>query len=105
MTALAQQLDVADQKHDVPNTAIEQWLAGAWANVLGIPKEQIGRQDHFFDLGGTSLSALKLVIALDRAVSFKELTSHPSLAAQATLLDARGFRAARATVPMGICAT
>ena len=58
-----------------------------------------------FDLGGTSLSALKLVIALDRAVSFKELTSHPSLAAQATLLDARGFRAARATVPMGICAT
>ena len=105
LTAFAQELDVVEQNHDEPSSATEQWLAAAWAEVLGIPKEQIGRRDHFFDLGGTSLSALKLVIALDRALSFKDLTTHPSLAEQATLLDARGVQAARATVPIGSCAT
>jgi aryl carrier-like protein len=89
LTALAAELDGAEQKHEAPATATEQWLAAAWADVLGIPKEQIGRHDQFFDLGGTSLSALKLVIALDRAVSFKELAAHPMLADQAALVDGR----------------
>ena len=39
---------------------------GRWAKVLGIPQEQIGRRDHFFDRGGTSLSAVKLAITLER---------------------------------------
>jgi amino acid adenylation domain-containing protein len=94
LTALAGELDVAEQDHDRPSTATEHWLADAWAEVLGIPKDQIGRRDHFFDLGGTSLSALKLAITLDRAVSFKELTGHPILADLATLIDGR-----RGTVP------
>ena len=89
LTALAGELDVAGQDHDGPSTATEQWLAAAWAEVLGIPKDQIGRRDHFFDLGGTSLSALKLAIALDRAVSFRDLAGHPILAEQATLIDRR----------------
>ena len=55
--------------------------------MLGIPKEQIGRRDHFFDLGGTSLSALQLLIALDRAMSFQELAAHPILADQAMLIE------------------
>jgi amino acid adenylation domain-containing protein len=105
LTALAGELDGAEQNHDAPATATEQWLAGAWAEVLGIPKEQIGRRDRFFDLGGTSLSALRLVIALDRAVSFKDVTAHPTLADQATLLDRKGVRVAPVAVPSGTCAT
>jgi len=54
-----------------------------------IPEDQIGSRDHFFELGGTSLSALRLAIALDRAVSFKDLIDHPTLADLATLLDNR----------------
>ena len=104
LVALARELEALPQDHESPSTDTEQWLAAAWADVLGVPKGQIGRQDRFFDLGGTSLTALKLVIALDRAVSFKDLTTHPSLAEQATLLDARGVRPARA-VPIGSCAT
>ena len=80
---------------------------GAWAEVLGIPEEQIGRRDHFFDLGGTSLSGLKLAIALNRAVSFKDLAAHPILADQAALIDERikrGVLAAPASVPGGRCA-
>jgi hypothetical protein len=107
LTALAGELDPAEQNREPPGTATEDWLAAAWADAIGVSKELIGRRDHFFDLGGTSLSALKLVIALDRAVSFKELTAHPILADQAALIDARverGVRAAPLPVPGGRCA-
>jgi len=102
LTALAGELDVAEHDPDRPTTATEHKLAAAWAEVLGIPKEQIGRRDHFFDLGGTSLSALKLAIALDRAVSFKDLTDHPILADLAALIDdtfANRLRAAPELLP------
>src|SRR6266702_1731875 len=89
LRALAGERDVAEQDHDRPSTATEHWLAAAWAEVLGIPKDQIGRRDHFFDLGGTSLSALKLAITLDRAVSFRDVIGHPILADQAELIDCR----------------
>ena len=90
LTALATELESAAHNGERPSTATEQWLAAAWADVLGISKAQVGRHDDFFDLGGTSLSALKLVIATGRAVTFKDLTKHPSLADLAALLDQRG---------------
>src|SRR5207249_5888189 len=55
LLALAGELDVAEQRHEEPATATERRLAAAWAKVLGIPENQIGRRDHFFELGGTSL--------------------------------------------------
>jgi hypothetical protein len=90
LTALAAELtssDVAEQRYHAPSTPTEQRLAVAWAKVLGIPQDQIGRWDHFFDRGGTSLSAVKLAITLDRAVSLKDLTRHPVLADLAGLVD------------------
>jgi amino acid adenylation domain-containing protein len=70
-----------------PGTATEQRLAAAWAKVLGIPADQVSRHDNFFDLGGTSLSAVKLAINLDRTVSLRELTRCPVLADLARLID------------------
>src|SRR6266566_5084939 len=87
LAALAGELDAAGQGHDGPSTATEHRLAAAWAEVLGVAKDQIGRRDRFFDLGGTSLSALKLAITLERAVSFKDLIDHPILADLAMLVD------------------
>src|SRR6266446_4061595 len=89
LMALAAELDVAEQHRDEPSTETEHWLAVAWGEVLGIPADQIGRRDNFFDLGGTSLSGLRLAIALDRAVSFKDLTGHPIVADLAALVDSR----------------
>ncbi len=89
LTALAAELAVAEQERDEPNTETEHRLAAAWAEVLAIPADQIGRRDNFFDLGGTSLSGLRLAIALDRAVSFKDLAGHPILADLAALIDSR----------------
>jgi amino acid adenylation domain-containing protein len=92
LTALAGELDVAEEGHHAPSTPTEKRLAAAWAKVLGIPQHQIGRWDHFFDRGGTSLSAVRLAITLDRTVSLGDLTRHPILADLAGLVDGRSER-------------
>jgi len=91
LTALARELDVVEEEdaRDAPRTPTEQRLVAAWAQVLGIPQEGIGRQDNFFDRGGTSLSAVRLAIILKRAVSIKDVTNYPILADLARLVDAR----------------
>ena len=89
LTALAGELDVVEDDYQAPSTPTEQRLAAAWAKVLGVPQDQIARRDHFFDRGGTSLSAVKLAINLDRAVSLKDLIRHPVLADLAGLVDGR----------------
>jgi amino acid adenylation domain-containing protein len=93
LTALARELEVAEEEnYNAPRTATEQRLAAAWAEVLGVSKESIGRQDNFFDRGGTSLSAVRLAIVLNRAVSLKDVISHPTLADLAGLVDSRSER-------------
>ena len=91
LTALAGELSetAAGLDHDAPGTPAERRLAAAWATVLGIPQDQISRRDNFFDRGGSSLSAVKLAITLDRAVSLKDLTRHPVLADMAALIDGK----------------
>lgn len=92
LRTLAGELDVIQDDFRAPHTPTELRLAAAWAKVLGIPQHRIGRQDHFFDRGGTSLSAVKLAITLDRAVSLKDVTLHPVLADLAGLVDGRSQR-------------
>jgi amino acid adenylation domain-containing protein len=89
LTGLAAELDLVEEDYHAPSTRTERWLADAWARVLGIQVDQIGRGDHFFDRGGTSLSAVKLAITLDRVVSLKDVTKHPILADLAALVDGR----------------
>jgi amino acid adenylation domain-containing protein len=95
LTALAGELDVVEDDYHAPRTPTEHRLAAAWAEVLSIPQEGIGRRNHFFDLGGTSLSAVRLAIILDRAVSLKDVTRHPILADLARLVDGRSERHCR----------
>ena len=92
LTALAAEPGAGEDGYHPPGTPTEQRLAAAWAKVLGIPRDQIGRRDHFFDRGGTSLSAVKLAITLDRAVSLTDLTRHPVLADLAGLVDDKSGR-------------
>lgn len=77
----------AEEARDTPRTPAELRLAGLWAQVLDIPQDTIRRQDHFFDRGGTSLAAVRLAIALDRAVDVKDIARHPVLADLARVLD------------------
>ena len=87
LAALAAELAVVVENHHAPCTPTEERLAAAWSTVLGVPQDQIGRLDHFFDRGGTSLSAVKLALALDRAVSLKDVTRNPVLADLAGVFD------------------
>ena len=100
LTTLAGQLDVVEDDYDAPATPTERRLAAAWAKVLGVPQDQVGRNDHFFDRGGTSLSAVKLAVNLDRAFSLKDLTGHPVLADLAALVDGRSERHAELLQPL-----
>jgi amino acid adenylation domain-containing protein len=85
LTALAEELE--SDGSGAPDSPAERRLAAAWAEVLGIDADRIGRLDHFFDRGGTSLSAVKLAIALNRAITLKDVTRHPVLADLAGLLS------------------
>src|ERR1700754_2876031 len=77
LTTLAVELAVTDADCQPPSIPTERRVAAAWAKVLGVREHQIGRRDHFFDSGGTSLSAVELALALNRAVSLKDVTRHP----------------------------
>ncbi|MER5486234.1 amino acid adenylation domain-containing protein [Streptomyces sp. NPDC002812] len=87
LTELAAHLHTVEDEVQEPNTPAEQRLAAAWASVLGIPQGRIGRCDNFFDRGGTSLSAVRLAITLDRAVSPADVIRHPVLTDLARFLD------------------
>ncbi|KAH6963257.1 hypothetical protein DER45DRAFT_552701 [Fusarium avenaceum] len=57
-----------------PNTKTEETLQGIWARVLNISSDGIGLDDSFFQLGGDSITAMKVVnearkLGIDLAVS------------------------------------
>ncbi|KFF99115.1 hypothetical protein IQ62_20745 [Streptomyces scabiei] len=56
-----------------PATAAERLIAAAWAKVLGIPAETIGRADDFYDLGGTSLAVVAVAAELHGHLRPKDL--------------------------------
>ncbi len=64
-----------------PADAVEEVLAGIYAQVLGL--ERVGVDDSFFELGGDSLSAMRLVAAIntsvDAGVSVRALFEAPTV--------------------------
>ena len=65
----------------VPATRAERAVADAFADVLGV--DSVGVTDDFFDVGGNSLSAMRLVArvseALDVEVTIRDLFDAPSV--------------------------
>ncbi|WP_172826157.1 non-ribosomal peptide synthase/polyketide synthase [Mycobacterium colombiense] len=49
-----------------PSTPTEEILAGIYAQVLGV--ERVGVDDSFFDLGGDSLSAMRVIAAINTSL-------------------------------------
>jgi amino acid adenylation domain-containing protein len=91
----------ADSGFLPPRTPLEELVAGAWREVLGI--ERIGIEDDFFGLGGHSLLATRLVSRLrDRLrlpLSAQLVFQAPTVALMAAALAERAARPDRPEEP------
>ena len=69
-------------RYRAPASAVEEILAGIYAQILRV--ERVGVDDSFFDLGGDSLSAMRLVAAvnagLDAGLSVRAVFEAPTVA-------------------------
>ncbi|MCC5650789.1 amino acid adenylation domain-containing protein [Nostoc sp. XA013] len=64
LKALNSQSRSIDKAFTAPRTATESTLAKIWAEVLNV--ENVGIQDNFFDLGGNSLLAIRLLDQINK---------------------------------------
>jgi len=74
-----------------PSGAAEKFFAACFARILG--SERVGASDSFFDLGGTSLVVMKVVIEAQKAgypVSYSDVFSNPTPRALAALVAGDG---------------
>ncbi|EUA55039.1 phosphopantetheine attachment site family protein [Mycobacterium intracellulare 1956] len=80
-----------------PTTAVERALADIYTHVLGV--ENVGIDDSFFDLGGDSLSAMRLVAevntGLDVHLGVRALFEAPTIRRLAARLGTDGGARAR----------
>ena len=81
-------------RYRAPAGALEEILAGIYAQVLGV--QQVGIDDSFFDLGGDSLSAMRLIAAintsLDANLSVRTLFDAPTVAQLAPRIGTEASR-------------
>jgi amino acid adenylation domain-containing protein len=76
--------EIAVQKdYTPPRNKIEEKLAAVWSRVLGINRESIGIDDNFFQRGGNSLKATRLLARIhkefDMELPLNELFKSPTV--------------------------
>ncbi len=80
---------LAPSEYVEPRAGTEQQLAAIWSEVLGL--DRVGGHDNFFDLGGNSLLALRLISRVRAAFAIDlplvTLFTAPTVAALATAVE------------------
>ncbi|MDR4435229.1 non-ribosomal peptide synthetase [Bacillus tequilensis] len=74
--------------YTAPRTELEKILAGVWESVLGA--EQVGIDDHFFELGGDSIKSIQVTSSLYQAgykLDIKHLFKHPTISGLAPFIE------------------
>src|SRR5581483_6068271 len=78
-----------------PRTAVEELLVPVWQETLGV--ERVGAHDDFFELGGNSLQAMRLMSrareALGLAIPLRQLFDTPTIAGLADAVARARFAA------------
>jgi amino acid adenylation domain-containing protein len=84
--------DYGTAAYAAPRTELERVMAGIWAEVLGV--ERVGIEDNFFDLGGQSLLATRLISRIQSVLGMQaeiqDLFDAPTVAGLAARLASRG---------------
>lgn len=83
------------EEYVAPSTEIEKQIASVWQEVLGI--DRIGVHDDFFEIGGHSLNATRIVLNLQSrlscGVSIRQLFLNPTIAELAVALNSESSEA------------
>ncbi len=81
--------------YEAPATEVEKIVAAVWVSMLKV--ERVGRRDHFFELGGDSLTAMRTVVrlrkALDVEIPIRVIFDNPTLERIAAAIDSDSARA------------
>jgi tyrocidine synthetase-3 len=81
-------ITVGRENYTPPQTPVETSLVALWEDIL--QRKGIGIHDHFFDLGGHSLRAIRLISLiqqnLNANISLLEIFSNPTIAALSNLI-------------------
>jgi natural product biosynthesis luciferase-like monooxygenase protein len=84
-----------------PRTTLEKDVARIWSEVLGV--EQIGVHDHFFEMGGHSLLAAKLIYRLREAfqvdLPLRRLFEDPTIASVSSAIEEGRRQGAKLRTP------
>ena len=71
-----------------PKTPEETLMVEAWCSVLGFPADSIGIDESFFDLGGDSITSLRIVAkarSVGMRITVRQVFSHPTIEALAAV--------------------
>ncbi|KHJ59978.1 thioester reductase domain-containing protein (plasmid) [Burkholderia glumae] len=107
--ATAEAAGTAGRRYVPPTTPDEMRLVQIWRDLLGV--DRVGIEDSFFDLGGNSLSVVRMAArvreAFDVSIGLKQLFEQPTVAALAASLGrSRGgttpFTGTRSMVPAAL---
>jgi hypothetical protein len=63
--------DLIEAEFEPPAGALETMTAGIQATVLEV--DRIGRNDSFYDFGGTSLQAIQICARIERETGYRAL--------------------------------
>ncbi|MCZ4518042.1 amino acid adenylation domain-containing protein [Rhodococcus ruber] len=88
--ALPAPIAVVTTEYAAPQTDTEHAVAKAFADVLGV--EGVGREHSFFELGGDSLSATRVLARLGSSISLTVLFADPTVRAVAAAIDSSAMR-------------
>ncbi|MEM9821439.1 MAG: amino acid adenylation domain-containing protein, partial [Bacteroidota bacterium] len=86
-----QKTDAISSGNQQPTTEIEKTLAEIWKKLLKL--ENVGRQDNFFEIGGNSLIAIRIISAvrkqLDQKPDLEDIFTYPTIEQLAQFLETK----------------
>lgn len=99
-------IGACDAEYDAPENEMQQLIADAWAEVLGL--KQIGIHENFFSMGGHSLNILPSIVKLKTQfpmLTIQDYYKHPTVAELERYLSSQTAQSKDVSARFESCAT